>query len=85
MRPPCSQRPVASTPGSRSPPAPISSVGGSAITWIGGRFSVRGVQFALLTIAFAELLRVIFDNWDLVGGTGGYFLKAINPDTNQPL
>jgi len=28
---------------------------------------------------------VIFDNWDAVGGTGGFFLKAINPDTNQPL
>ncbi len=38
-----------------------------------------------LTIAFAELARVIFDNWGLVGGTGGYFLKAINPDTNRPL
>jgi branched-chain amino acid transport system permease protein len=58
---------------------------GSALTWLGARFSVRGVQFALLTIAFAELFRVIFDNWDAVGGTGGFFLKAINSDTNQPL
>ena len=47
--------------------------------------SFKGVHFALLTIAFAELTRVLFDNWDLVGGTGGYFLKAINPDTNRPL
>ena len=65
--------------------AVLSSAAGSLITWIGTRFSVRGVQFALLTIAFAELCRVVFDNWDLVGGTGGFFLKAINPDTNQPL
>ena len=65
-------------------PAPsISAAVGSVIAWIGGRFSVRGVHFALLTIAFAELFRVVFDNWDLVGGTGGYFLKAINPDTNR--
>ena len=34
----------------------------------------------LLTIAFAEFTRVVFDNWGLVGGTGGYFLKAINPE-----
>ena len=59
--------------------AAISAVAGSAIAWIGGRFSVRGVQFALLTIAFAELARVLFDNWDFVGSTGGFFLKAINP------
>src|SRR6187200_529058 len=65
--------------------AAISAAAGSAIAWIGGRFSVRGVQFALLTIAFAELARVLFDNWDFVGSTGGFFLKAINPDTNQPL
>ena len=49
------------------------------------RFSVKGVHFALLTIAFAELTRVLFDNWELVGGTGGYFLKAINPAINRPL
>jgi branched-chain amino acid transport system permease protein len=60
------------------------SVGGW-LTWLGARFSVRGVQFALLTIAFAELFRVLFDNWDVVGGTGGFFFKAINPDTNRPL
>lgn len=63
----------------------FSALAGIAMTWIGVRFSVRGVHFALLTIAFAELLRVVFDNWDLVGGTGGYFLRAINPDTNHPL
>jgi branched-chain amino acid transport system permease protein len=63
----------------------VASLVGVTITWIGVRFSVRGVYFALLTIAFAELARVLFDNWELVGGTGGYFLKAINPDTNHPL
>ena len=65
--------------------AAIAALVGSIIAWVGGRFSVRGVQFAVLTIAFAELIRVLFDNWDFVGGTGGFFLKAINPDTNRPL
>jgi branched-chain amino acid transport system permease protein len=65
--------------------AGVAALTGSMIGWVGGRFSVRGVQFAVLTIAFAELVRVLFDNWEFVGGTGGFFLKAINPDTNQPL
>ena len=63
----------------------IAALAGSMVAWVGSRFSVRGVQFAVLTIAFAELVRVLFDNWDFVGSTGGLFLKAINPDTNQPL
>jgi branched-chain amino acid transport system permease protein len=65
--------------------AVLSSAVGSGITWLGTRFSVRGIQFALLTIAVAELARVLFDNWEFVGGTGGFFFKAINPDTNRPL
>ncbi len=65
--------------------AVISAAVGGAITWLGARFSIRGIQFALLTIAFAEFVRVLFDNWEFVGGTGGFFLKAINPDTNQPI
>jgi branched-chain amino acid transport system permease protein len=63
----------------------VASISGIAITWLGVRFSVRGVHFALLTIAFAELVRVLFDNWNFVGGTGGYFLRAIKPDANVPL
>ncbi len=63
----------------------LCTVIGMAITWIGVRYSVKGVHFALLTIAFAEFTRVVFDNWGLVGGTGGYFLRAINPETNNPL
>ena len=47
------------------------------------RFSVRGVQFALLTIAFAELARVLFDNWDFVGGTGRLFPEG-DQSRHQP-
>lgn len=53
--------------------AVLAMIAGAAMTWLGGRFSVRGVQFAVLTIAFAELGRVLFDNWNLVGATGGFF------------
>jgi branched-chain amino acid transport system permease protein len=57
---------------------------GVGIGALGFRFSVRGVYFALLTIAFAELARILFEHWDFVGRTGGFFLKALPPD-NVPL
>jgi ABC-type branched-subunit amino acid transport system permease subunit len=50
--------------------AGVAALTGSMIGWVGGRFSVRGVQFAVLTIAFAELVRVLFDNWEFVGSQG---------------
>ncbi|RJF96950.1 branched-chain amino acid ABC transporter permease [Noviherbaspirillum cavernae] len=56
--------------------AAISAVVAAVIAFIGFRFSVRGIYFTLLTIACAEMMRISFDNWSYVGGTGGYFLKA---------
>lgn len=57
---------------------------GAALGALGFRFSVRGVYFALLTIAFAEFARILFENWDYVGKTGGFFLKAVTAG-NHPL
>ncbi|MCZ7562723.1 MAG: branched-chain amino acid ABC transporter permease [Burkholderiales bacterium] len=50
---------------------------------LGFRFAVRGVYFALLTIAFAEFTRIVFEHWEFVGKTGGFFLRALGPD-NRP-
>jgi branched-chain amino acid transport system permease protein len=61
----------------------LAALAGAAMAWLGTRFSIRGIQFALLTIAVAELVRVLFDNWEFVGDTGGLFLRAINPDSNK--
>lgn len=57
---------------------------GVAIGALGFRFSVRGVYFALLTIAFAEFARILFEHWDYVGKTAGYFFAALTP-ANRPL
>jgi branched-chain amino acid transport system permease protein len=57
----------------------ISAAAGAAIAWLGFRFAVRGIYFTLLTIAFAEMARMLFENWDFVGGNGGYFLKTPGP------
>ena len=48
----------------------------AVVAFVGFRFSVRGIYFTLLTIAVAEMMRMGFDNWSYVGGTGGYFLKS---------
>jgi branched-chain amino acid transport system permease protein len=56
----------------------ISAALAAVIAFIGFRFSVRGIYFTLLTIANAEMVRMAFDNWSFVGGTGGYFLKIDN-------
>ena len=52
------------------------SVAGSIVGYLGFRFSLAGVYFALLTIAFSEFTRIAFDHWVWVGGSGGLFLKV---------
>ena len=49
---------------------------GAVVGYLGFRFSLAGVYFALLTIAFAEFTRIGFDNWSWAGGSGGLFLKV---------
>lgn len=63
----------------------LAAVFGAAIAWLGFRFSVRGVYFALLTIAFAEFFRILFDNWDYVGGSGGFFFPALRAQESAVL
>jgi branched-chain amino acid transport system permease protein len=48
----------------------------AVIGYLGFRFSLAGVYFALLTIAFAEFTRIGFDNWPWAGESGGLFLKV---------
>ncbi len=47
---------------------------GAVIGWLGFRFRIAGVYFALLTIAFAEFTRIGFDNMSFTGGAAGLFL-----------
>lgn len=54
----------------------IASAMGAIIGYLGFRFAIGGVYFALLTIAFAEFTRIGFDNWAWTGGSGGLFLKV---------
>jgi branched-chain amino acid transport system permease protein len=47
---------------------------GAAVGWLGFRFGIAGVYFALLTIAFAEFTRIGFDHLGFTGGAAGLFL-----------
>jgi branched-chain amino acid transport system permease protein len=47
---------------------------GAVVGWLGFRFGVEGVYFALLTIAAAEFTRIAFDNMGFTGGSGGLFI-----------
>lgn len=53
---------------------------GCFIGFLGFRFGVRGVHFALLTIAFAEVARIGFDHLSWFGGSGGFFLPVSAAD-----
>jgi branched-chain amino acid transport system permease protein len=54
--------------------AAVASAFGAGIGWLGFRFGIAGVYFALLTIAFAEFTRIGFDHLELTGGAAGLFL-----------
>ncbi|SDR47064.1 amino acid/amide ABC transporter membrane protein 2, HAAT family [Rhizobiales bacterium GAS113] len=56
---------------------------GSFIAALSFRFGVTGVYFALLTIAFNEFTRILFDNFGWVGGSSGLFLPVANRASND--
>jgi branched-chain amino acid transport system permease protein len=56
----------------------IAALAGSLIAALSFRFRVGGVYFALLTIAFAEFTRILFDHFDWVGATSGLYLPVAN-------
>jgi branched-chain amino acid transport system permease protein len=58
---------------------------GCLIGYLGFRFSISGVYFALLTIAFAEFTRIVVDHLDWLGATQGLFLPVSNRTTNDLL
>jgi branched-chain amino acid transport system permease protein len=56
----------------------IAALAGSIIGALSFRFGVTGVYFALLTIAFNEFTRILFDHFGWVGATSGLFLPVAN-------
>ena len=54
----------------------VAALVGAAIGFLSFRFAVKGVHFTLLTIAFAEIARIVFQHLTILGGTGGLFLPV---------
>jgi branched-chain amino acid transport system permease protein len=54
----------------------LAALVGALLAWLSFRFEVRGIYFALLTIAAAEFARVMFSGWEFVGGMQGLFFPA---------
>lgn len=63
--------------------AALAAVAGAFIGSLGFRFRIGGVYFAVLTIAFAEFTRILFDHIDWLGGTAGFFLPVKNRAGND--
>ncbi|HWV44340.1 branched-chain amino acid ABC transporter permease [Pseudorhodoplanes sp.] len=59
----------------------LAMVMGCFIGYLGFRFSIHGVYFALLTIAFAEFTGIMVDHTRWLGGTEGLFLPVTNRDS----
>ena len=58
----------------------LAASAGAFIGALGFRFRISGVYFALLTIAFAEFARILFDNFAWIGGSAGYFIRVGDRD-----
>ncbi|MGH7004779.1 MAG: branched-chain amino acid ABC transporter permease [Alphaproteobacteria bacterium] len=54
----------------------VAVVMGAIIGYLGFRFAIGGVYFALLTIAFSEFMRILIDHAKFLGGTEGMFLPV---------
>jgi branched-chain amino acid transport system permease protein len=54
----------------------VAMVMGAIVGYLGFRFAIGGVYFALLTIAFSEFVRILLDHAKFVGGTEGFFLPV---------
>jgi branched-chain amino acid transport system permease protein len=52
----------------------LAAVLGGVIAWLGFRFGLRGFYFVLLTVAFAEICRILALNIDAIGGALGYYI-----------
>lgn len=63
----------------------LSTLVGCVIGYLGFRFSIRGVYYALLTIAFAEFTGIVVDHVGWLGGSSGLFLPVTHNSGNDLL
>jgi branched-chain amino acid transport system permease protein len=54
--------------------AALAALLGAVIGYLGFRFGLRGFYFVLLTVAFAEVCRIVASNTELLGGALGLYI-----------
>lgn len=59
----------------------VGAIFGLLTGWISFRFGLKGAYFALATFAFAELLRLTFNNFDYVGASIGITIPLAGGDS----
>ncbi len=52
----------------------LAAAAGALIGYLGFRFGLRGFYFVLLTVALAEIFRVLANNIDAIGGAVGFYI-----------
>lgn len=57
--------------------AVFGAIAAAIIGYLSFRFRVRGVYFSLITMASAEIMRLVFEHTDLLGATVGIFIKTM--------
>ncbi len=59
----------------------LAALAGGFMGWLTFRFGVKGHFFALATFAFAEMLRLIAQDWDFINASIGLNLPVIGGDS----
>src|SRR5262245_62932170 len=54
----------------------LAAVLGAFIGFLGFRFGLRGFYFVLLTVAFAEMCRIVANNVEAIGGAVGLYITV---------
>ncbi len=57
--------------------AVLATVVGLVVGFLSFRFRVRGIYFSLISMALAEILRLVFEHSDALGATVGVFIKTV--------
>lgn len=59
----------------------LTAVIGMGITYLAARYGLKSMYFALLTISFSEIVRLLALHWEFIGGASGLLI----PMSKQPM
>jgi branched-chain amino acid transport system permease protein len=63
--------------------AALAAAAGALMAAVVFRYRIRGVFFAVVTLSAAEVVRSLFTDWNLVGGSAGLFMVLADEPANM--